>query len=303
MVEKRKKYLSSLLAVFMALTIFTMTAYAKSDEKQTDAEEKEYVYDEADLISILDEEELNERCQEASEEFKMDIVIATTYNTDGRTARTYAEDLIVENDLGYENDDRAEKSCILFLIDLDNNETYIATSGFSILCVEDEDIEDILDQIYVYIRNDYYMSCLAFIDKTEYVLDKNLDDYADEYVEKWENYEGGYEEFYNKYVDVEHNIFYKLRNPVVCLAISVIIAGVTVVIMAYRNKAKMTANGNTYMDRNEFKIRLENDRYINTTTVRRKIETNSGGSGGGSRGGSFHRGSGGRSFGGGGRKL
>ena len=62
-------------------------------------------------------------------------------------------------------------------------------------------------------------------------------------------------------------------------------------------------NGNTYMDRNEFKIRLENDRYINTTTVRRKIETNSGGSGGGSRGGSFHRGSGGRSFGGGGRKL
>lgn len=301
MVKELKKSLSviSIVVVFVLLAVNTVYG---ADEDNSD---KEYVFDDAGLISDLDREALNLRCKEASEELEIDIVVATTYDTDGRSARDYGEDLIIDKDLGFEEDGRIEKSCVLFLIDLDNSETYIVTSGLGILCVTDNDIEEILNQVYNYIYSDYYMACLAYVDKTVNVIEHNMRTYADEYIDKWKENKYDYATFEDKYVNVEHNMFYRLRNPFVCLVISMIIALVSVVLMAYNNKAKMTANGNTYMDRNEFKIHVKEDRFINTTTFKHRISSSSGSShhSGRSRGGSHHSGRGGRSFGGGGRKL
>lgn len=305
MVKKLKKSLSliSVLVMFLLLTI--NTAYGADADKS----DKEYVFDDAGLISDFDKEALNLRCKEASEKLEIDIMVATTYDTNGRSARDYGEDLIIDKDLGFEEDGRREKSCVLFLIDLDNSETYIVTSGLGILCITDNDIEEILNQVYNYIRSDYYMACLAYVDKTVDVIEHNMRAYADEYIDKWKENKYDYDTIESKYVNVEHNMFYRLRNPFVCLVISMIIALVSLALMAYNNKAKMTANGNTYMDRNEFKIHVQEDRFTNTTTTKHRISSSSSGSRGrggshhSSRGGSHHSGRGGRSFGGGGRKL
>lgn len=106
-----------------------------------------------------------------------------------------------------------------------------------------------------------------------------------------------------KYVNVEHGPFYILRNPIPCLIIALIVAGVAVAFMSYSNKARMTVTGNTYMDKNEFRMHVCSDRYINTTTTKTRISSESSGGGGGSHGGSHSSGSGGHSFGGGGRSL
>lgn len=302
MIKGLKKALSVISIVFIYVLIMDSMVYGETDTVDLD---KEYVFDDAELISELDEEALNLRCQETSRQLEIDIMVATTYDTNGRSAGSYAEDLIIDKDLGYEEDGRTEKSCVLFLVDLDNSETYIATSGLGILCVEDDDIEQILDQVYNYIRSDYYMACLAYVDKTADRIEHNLHAYANEYVDEWKNNKYDYKTFEKKYVNVEHNMFYRLRNPVVCLVISAIIASVSVILMAYNNKAGMTANGNTYMDRNEFRIHLKEDRFMNTTTTKHRISSSSGGGGShrGRRGGSHHSGRSGRSFGGGGRKL
>lgn len=50
-------------------------------------------------------------------------------------------------------------------------------------------------------------------------------------------------------MNVEHGPFYILRNPIPCLIIALIVAGVAVAFMSYSNKARMTVTGNTYMDK------------------------------------------------------
>lgn len=271
-----------------------------------DREEKIYVYDEADLLSEQDEEELNKKCKQASEECEIDVVVVTTDDVKGKSTRRFAEDFIVQKNIGYEDDDRVEKSAVLFLIDLDNGETYIVTTGMGILCIEDEDIETILDQIYLYIRTDYYLACSAFVDKTVDIVDDNMQGYVGEYKDKWVEWSGDYNEFEKKYVeDHENTEIRRLKDPVNCLIISVIIGIVSVSVMALNNRAKMTVNGATYMDRNEMKVNVHDDRYIRTTTTKTRINNSSSGSGhkSSSHHGGSHHSSSGRSFGGGGRRL
>lgn len=282
----------------MSVLCFTIFSGFASEK-----DSKTYVFDDADVIKEDDEEALTQKCQKASEECEVTIAIATTYDSGNLSSREYAESIIRKYDLGYE-EDKFDKSVVLFLLDLDNSETYIATSGLGILFIEDDNIEEILDQVYMYVHTDYYSACSAFVDKTVDIINDNKSDYGSEYIEEWKNYDGNYKDFYNEYVkEKSHNVFYRLRNPIICLVISILIGSVSVAVMAISNKPKMTADGGTYMDKRNTKMHVNTDRYIRTTTSKVKINTESGSGGGGGHGGSFHSGGGGHSYGGGGRKL
>lgn len=270
--------------------------------------EKIYVDDAAELIPDGEEVKLVEKCKKLSDKCKVDIGIATTTDAKGLSSKEYAQESVLNNNLGYEDDDRFDKSAVLFLVDLDNKETYIVTEGLGILLIEDDDIEYILDDVYAYIDSDlnltdFYKVCDVFLDSVSNTMLDNYDDYGYDYMDDWEKFDGTYEEFDKKYVNVEHGPFYILRNPIPCLIIALIVAGVAVAFMSYSNKARMTVTGNTYMDKNEFRMHVCSDRYINTTTTKTRISSESSGGGGGSHGGSHSSGSGGHSFGGGGRSL
>ncbi len=295
MMKKMRKTFILLVMVISSLIIIRLNC------NKIYAAEKEYVYDDADLLDEEEENTLNAKCKEASDECEIDISIATTDNANGKTSQKYAEDFILEKNIGYEYDDRFDKSAVLFLVDLDNNETYIATTGMGILCVEDSDIENILDNIYEYIKSDYYKAFDTFVNSTVRVINGNIKDYASEYRDEWETYDGSYEDFQNEYVNKKEPLFHKLRNPLISFVIAVVIGLIAVAVMALNNRAKMTASGDTYMNRNEIKFHINSDRYINTTTTKIKINNDS--NGGGGHGGSSHSGSGGHSFGGGGRSL
>lgn len=320
----------SLLAIIvLAIMMITMsvnryTVLADNDEVTNDSSdttgadnneaakstEKKYVDDAAELIPDGEEAQLVEKCKELSDECKVDIGIATTTDAKGLSSKEYAQESVLNNNLGYEDDDRFDKSAVLFLIDLDerNHDTYIVTEGLGILLIEDDDIENILDDVYAYIDSDlsltdFYMVCDAFLNSVSDTMLDNYNEYGYDYIDAWEKFDGTYAEFDKKYVNVEHGPFYILRNPIPCLMIALIVAGVAVAFMSYSNKAKMTVTGNTYMDKNEFKMHICSDRYINTTTTKVKRSSDSSSGGGGSHGGSHSSGSGGHSFGGGGRSL
>ena len=93
---------------------------------------------------------------------KMEAVIVTTEeNSD--SAQVFADGFYTEGGFGTGSD----HSGILFLIDMDNRELYISTTGQMIRYMTDSRIEDVLDDVYGYASADYYGAASAFLADTE----------------------------------------------------------------------------------------------------------------------------------------
>ncbi|MDY2608554.1 MAG: TPM domain-containing protein, partial [Lachnospiraceae bacterium] len=145
-----------LAIIMITLSVNRYTVLADNDEVTNSSDttggdnnevakstEKIYVDDAAELIPDGEEVKLVEKCKKLSDKCKVDIGIATTNNAGGLSSKQYAQESVLNNNLGYEDDDRFDKSAVLFLVDLDNKETYIVTEGLGILLIEDDDIENI----------------------------------------------------------------------------------------------------------------------------------------------------------------
>lgn len=63
-----------------------------------------------------------------------------------------------------------------------------------------------------------------------------------------------------------------VKNSSICLLIAIIIGAFSVSMMALRNRVKMTANGSTYVNRNDMKITVHTDKFIKTTTSRTNVD-------------------------------
>ncbi len=287
-----KKYFKKCSLLLLLMFIFVISCgYTKTDKK---------VFDDADILTDSEESMLQEVIEKDAAAAKLDFVIVTTNDARGKDSQTYADDYYDTHKFGYEGN---KGSGVLFLIDLDNRQIYVSTAGIGILCIDDDDVETILDAASPAISNkEYYKSCEAFLNKTTSIVTSyraNSDN--QELLDKWNDYDyTNYDGFYNDYV--EKSFFGYLKNPIISLVISLIIAGIAVAIMSYNRDTKMTVSGNDYEDRKGYTVHDRHDMFINTTTVKTKIETNNGGGGGGN-GGSFHSSSSGSSHGGGGRSF
>lgn len=262
------------------------------------------VYDYAGLFSQEEVRSLTNMILEFDQETELDLIVVTTDQND-RTTQEYVEDFYIENAFGYEHE---FGSGAIFIIDMDNREAFISTQGIAIQYLDDADIEDILDEVFVYLPNgDYYNSARAFLEMTRYyALDYIEDPGNSQKIEAWKT-EGysDYSEYYHDFYEeggkyyVKSNLFTYLKNPLISLGIGIIIALAVVLILMHKAKTRITVNAYTYMDRGKLRVNRKEDMFIGTTTITRVIKKS--GPGGGGRGGSFHTGSGGRSFGGGGR--
>lgn len=287
-------FLMTMLILLSVVNVSRVSVYGDTTGQ------KQYVYDFSGLYSDEETETLTALCREKSQKQKIDFVILATSEAEGKSSMTYSDDFMDENHLGFEDDGRWDKSCVLLLFDFDNKEVYINTTGIAILCIEDDDIENILDEVFEYIpQKDYVQAAKAFINAADKVITSNKKSYAGKYLDEWEDFDGTYEEFDRTYVHVRHNVFYSLKNPVTCVIISLLVAGIVTLILAYSNKARMTANRFTYMNKRDLRIHVANDFFIRTTTRRYKMSSSSGGGGGGS----YHSSGGGHSHGGGGRHM
>lgn len=251
-------------------------------------ENKPKVYDYAGLLSESEEATLQVRCVELANMYETEFIITTTSYANGLTAGEYATQFCFDNDFGYE-DDIVDKSCVLYLIDMDNREVYMLLTGLANYYFEKE-WDHITDTSVGYLKSgDYNGACLRFLSDCEEDGLKRYNKFQKKYRDKWENYPGNYDSFYEEYL-------YEtvLANPLFDLGIAVVIALIVVRNMAASNKSKMEVNQNTYIDRSTYDMRREKDVYLHTTTVKRKRESSSGGGGSRSRGRST--GGGGKSF-------
>lgn len=211
------------------------------------------ICDDAELLSSSEEEELNREICELSEELEVNIEVVTTrQGIDEYNAQSYAENFFEDYDFSYEGD-----SGLLLLIDMESRYMYIWVQG----------------------KTEQYYS--------EKRTDKMVDNIRPALQE--EEYEEAVEIFLE---DVRHYMGREersgIKNPFIQIGVSLAVAAVAVLIMYSGRKTKMTVNNHTYLDGNRANIVGQNDIYTHTTTITRKIETqsSSGRSGGGSSSGS-----------------
>ena len=132
---------------------------------------KQRVFDQAHLFSESQISTLEDSLAEFLDRYNKEAVIVTTSNTHGKSSEAYADDFYDENDFGTGSD----KDGVLFLIDMDNRNIWISTSGSMIDYLEDWRIEKILDDVYPYMADSsYYSAADVFVRSTAAFVDQGI---------------------------------------------------------------------------------------------------------------------------------
>ncbi|GAE05929.1 hypothetical protein JCM10914_2061 [Paenibacillus sp. JCM 10914] len=235
-------------------------------------EMKNLIYDDAGLLTMEERNELNAMANEYGAERDTDFIIFTTNNEENIDVIRLTQNFYDEYEQGPGR--TRVNAAILTLdrpLDIENRELYLA--GFY-------KAEEYLDN--------------ARMDKIRNRITPDLSS-------------GNYKQAFETYIKTAHRYmgFEPGRNPDNILfnlwfqlGAAAALGAIVVGIMAYRSGGRVTVNRRTYEDAATSAVLEREDRYIRTTTTKRKIPKNTGGSGGGgsggggiSRGGHSHSGS------------
>ncbi len=202
--------------------------------------------------------------------YKFDTVIVITDDTDGKTSQKFADDFYDYNNY--------RASGILMLINMDKREVHISTSGNTIDIFTDTRINEMLGNATGYLsEGDYYNACFVFIGNVQLNAYNGVPSNKDTYL--------------TKVVLMIKN----LRTYIIAL----ILAIAATFIVSFSSKGKTTTTHLTYEKGGTFALSKTRDNFIRESTSRTKIQRNSPSHGKSST----HRGSSGRTHGGGGRKF
>ncbi len=237
---------------------------------------KDYVVDNADLLTHTEENELSEKLQDISDELQFDVVVVTTNSTGSKTATEYADDYFDYNGYGRgSNNDGA-----LFLVDMGDRKWAISTSGYGIEAIVDSALDDMEEEIVPYLKSgDYDGAFNEFADLTYDIVNdaKNGKSYSNSTTSTTKNHK---------------NLG---TNLIVAFSIG---AGISlIIILVYRSKlkpVKFQKEAKEYIVPGSFNLRRSDDvfLYFNITKVPIPKNNDSDDSG------SFHSSSSGSSHGG-----
>jgi len=278
MVNKWKKIIT---IPVLAILLSTVTLWTPEKVNA----EVYYVYDEADLLSDSEEEALDNQIYELIEETGWNIYAVTIDDAQGFSTAAFA-DALYEDWAGIDTD-----GCLV-LIDMDNREIYLSTSGIAIRYLYDERVESILDTGFSYVSDGEYASCLSeMISSAEYYYGEGIPE--DQY-----NY------------DVETGAiseYYVLTGGEIVV---VLLLAVLVGFGIYKGISKSYKLNGTdyeypYTKYGNVNLTKQTDQFLRQSVVHQRIQTNtnSGSGSGSNHRSSTHRSSGGGTHGGGGRKF
>ena len=259
-----KNIKKSMFAIAAAVMLVTGIGEVLVQAADNTVVTKDYVTDEADIFTDEEERKLQKMCEDASQKCKCDIAIITLETgKDYSVLDNYIRDIINQK-YGY-NNDGGTPDAMVYAIDMVSRADRIITSGIAQTDISQEDLDYIRINAEEWLADgEYYEGCKSYIDNTM-------------------------RELYT-------NIWYRLTLDMpIKIIIAAVIAVIAVLIMMYSAKSKMTVNSGTYTDRG-FRVNRKEDRFINTTVVKRHIESSSSRSGGGGRSGGGNSGSSGGHF-------
>lgn len=220
---------------------------------------KNLIYDEAELLSTGQREELNRLANQYGADRQTDIIIYISSNVYDEDVVKLTEDFYDEQGPGY---DKSHGNAVILTLDTRNRDVYLASFYKAEDYLDDGRLDRIRSRITPYLTEGDYVTAFREYIKTA-----------------------------NRYLGVRPgaNPDNPLFNLWVQLGAALVIGGVTVLLMSKRSGGRVTVNGQTYEDRATTSVLNREDRYIRTTVTRHKIQKNnnsgSGGGGGGMTGG------------------
>lgn len=265
--------------------------------------EGQAVFDAAGLFTAEESQKLEERIESLGADMDWDVYVATTSDAGGKTARDFADDFYDDNGLGRGDD----HSGLLLLIDMDNREAYITTTGEAISCYTNSRINSMLDSVTGYLKNQqYYKAADAFLTKSRsYAVMPSYSSYS--------RAESGTASAYQREPDsvvTETEPVELTLGEVILVAAfgGLLAAGGTFLGVYLKYSAKSKKSVYPFRQQSNMQLLRNEDRLINKTVHTRHIPRNdnnnhhSGGFGGGSSTRtSTHTSSSGTTHGGGGR--
>lgn len=247
--------------------------YYSNGDVPLDLEQK--VYDFANLLTDSEEQTLAARIRAFCQQTNLDLPLVTINDAEGKSSRAYADDFYDYNGFGVgENADG-----MLLLIDMDNRQAYLSTTGRGISLFTDSAIYDVTDPVAQRLGDgDYFGGCQTGID----LIIRHV------------------EEEMEKATPAGRLVRSARRLPIYLL----IAGGISAIIlwgMARGHKtARRARNAASYLDQQSLFFPLRDDQFIRSSLTRSRIESSSSGGGGGT---STHSGSSGSSHGGGGSSF
>lgn len=237
------------------------------------------VDDQANLLSPEERTELSQQADTINQKIKGQVFILTT-NSNTEEPRTFANQQLMER-VGKDNNGA------LLLLDMNQREIYLTTSGNMIDYLTDKRIDEILDAVTTAMQEgDYYQAGATFLAKTESFVDDGVPS-------------GSYR------IDEKTGkiTYYKAITPLE-LTIGVIVAAVAAIGFFFSVRLRYQLKRGTYhypyRENAQLNLTERQDQLVNSFVTTRRIPRPSNHNGGGG-GGSTTNSSGGGTFGGGGR--
>lgn len=239
-----------------------------------------------DTLNLLTEEqvkELQSLIEKTSLEQNLDLSVVITDQTEGKSSRDFADDYYDFNGFGVGED----YSGLLLLINMQDREVWISTTGRAIDIFTDARIDTMVNAITGFLSDgNYNQACTEFVNQ--------VGNYATQGVPP------GQYRINTDPVSYMERVMRQIQSPLVYI-IPLVIAIIATVLASLSSKGKVTINNRTYEEKDSFQLLGTKDEFIRESITQVKIPKNPpGGSGGGS---STHTGSSGRSHGGGGGRF
>lgn len=261
--------MKKIITVLFCLSLVFALSFSVSADNNHDAR----VVDGADILTTSEEQELTLLLDEISERQQFEVVVCTTYGTNGQHIRDFADDFYDYNSYGYGSN---YDGCIL-VVDMLGRDWWISTCGYGITAFTDAGIDYIGEQIEGDLSNEYYYDAFASFAK-----------FSDDFVTQAKTgaaYDSG---------NLPKAPFPFFIALIICLIIGFAVAFIATAIMKGKLKSvRYQAAAKDYLVSGSMKVTESRDIFLYRNVTRRAKPKESSGS-------STHTSSSGRSHGGGG---
>nr|WP_245959381.1 TPM domain-containing protein [Neobacillus piezotolerans] len=294
----------SMLVLMLMLLVFPLgilTANAETFDRN------HFIYDYALLLTDDESAELQHAASELGKERETAFIIITLDGTNGKDIVQYVEDFYDEHGPGY---DQPHGNTAILAIDMNERDVYLAGFKKAEQFLDDSRLDLIREELTPDLSGGQYFAAFStFINRAYEYMGNEPDFGTGSYTGNGSDVgNGGYTG--NGFVGSPHvnndyefagqpstNIFFQWWFQ---LMVSLIVAGVVVLIMAYGAGGRVTVNAQTYMDGHRSKVVNQYDNFVRQTVTKQRKPSNNnhsrgggvgGGGGGVTMGGHSHSGS------------
>ena len=287
----RKNYLQYFrgwfIAVLVVAVLFVLTLAATSVRpkvvRQNTSAPLKRVYDEADILSDVEENRLEDYIASCESQYHIDLVLVTisedfeSKTTWEKGMMNYADDFYDNNNFGF-NEIHGDGALLLDNWYDGQMGSWLSTCGSVYEKFSEYDIDRVLNKVYDEIDYDPYLAYKAYVDETCRIMGN-----------------GG--------LGLRDTTLVRSWMPLLSVFLPVIVALIYAISGLKQPQPERTTKPNSYLQNGKATVNVKHDRFLRKNVTKRIIQTDS--SSGGSHhhgGGGGHISSGGVSHGGGGRR-